>query len=308
MKKNFLVAAILALIAVMAFSSAALAAEPIELWAEGDSAAEWTDEEAKVGDYSVKLSMRGSWWKPDNNAEIRISISDSPKISEITGWSYWTIAPDKYTTPIEFYVDTNDGGEYDKIIAGTKTGATPEGWFQVDKDYPSCYMTWKNGYEWLFNWDKVAEKYGDATLSRVDIGYGSLGSNEAVTAYIDDFTLNGTVYSFEPPPPPPPPPPPAPGPAPGAGGADNGEPSPPERLRIELPNAIAYFDYCGNATGEDIVFGDGVWQIQIPKGTYLEDSDDWRVGKLVVNENGFIVTDVTFTYHLNGTKVTVTRM
>ena len=170
----------------------------IELVAIGDSTAEWTTEQAKVGSYSAKLTMpAGTGWVNDN-AEVRIPISASLKISEITGWSYWTMAPDKYTTPIEFYVDTNNDGEYDKIIAGTKIGATPEGWFQVDKDYLSCYMTWKNGYEWLTTWDKVVAKYGDATLLRVDIGYGSLGSNQAVTAYIDDFTLNDTTYVFEP--------------------------------------------------------------------------------------------------------------
>ena len=44
-------------------------------------------------------------------------------------------------------------------------------------------------------------------LLRVDIGYGSLGSNSAVTAYVDDFTLNGITYIVEPQPPAPPIPP-----------------------------------------------------------------------------------------------------
>lgn len=197
--KKFLIGFIVFSLVLFIFPAVASANPGVELYATGDSTAEWTDEEVKVGSYSAKLTMpAGTGWVNDN-AEVRIVIPGAPKISEIAGWSYWVIAPDKYTVPIEFYIDTNNDGKYDKIIIGQKTGGTPEGWFEVDKDYLSMYMTWKNGYEWLRNWSKVQEKYGDATLLRVDIGYGSLGSNEAITAYVDDFILNNVTYVFEPP-------------------------------------------------------------------------------------------------------------
>ena len=170
----------------------------VRLFSMGGSTAGWTTEQAKFGTHSAKLTMPAMTGWVEDNAEARMTISERPKIKDIGSWSYWIIAPDSYTVPIEFYVDTDGDCRYDKIIIGQKAGDTPEGWFEVDKDYLSMYMAWKNGYEWLFSWDKVVEKYGEATLLRVDIGYGSLGSNQAVTAYVDDFTIDGITHEFEP--------------------------------------------------------------------------------------------------------------
>jgi len=171
----------------------------IELVATGDSTATWTTEEAKFGDYSAKLTMpAGTGWVNDN-AEARIAISDVPTLSDVTGWSFWAKGLDAYYVPIEFYIDTDGDGTVDKIIVGQKMGSMTSEWVELNQTNMSMYMTWKDGYEWLWNWSKVQSKYGDATLLRVDIGYGSLGSNEAVTAYVDDFTLNDTTYVFEPP-------------------------------------------------------------------------------------------------------------
>ncbi len=172
----------------------------ITLYSKGLSTAEWTTEEKVYGDYSAKLIMpAGTGWVNDN-AEVQIKILDGILIKDINTFSYWIIAPNGYTVPIEFHVDTDGKGTIDKIIIGQKTGATSEDWLKVSESSLNMYMTWKEGggFEWLSTWEKVQDKYGEAKLLEVHIGYGSLGSNIKVTAYVDDFTLNDTIYSIEP--------------------------------------------------------------------------------------------------------------
>lgn len=200
--KKFLVVSIIFSLVLFMFTAVAFAASSgsIELYATGGSTAEWTTEEAKFGNYSAKLTMpSGTGWVNDN-AEVRITISSNPKLSDITNWNFWGKGQDAYFVPVEFYIDTNMDGVYDKIIIGQKMGSMTDEWVELNKGNMSMYMTWKNGYEWLFNWSNVQLKYGDATLLRVDIGYGSLGSNKAITAYIDDFMLNDVTYVLEAPP------------------------------------------------------------------------------------------------------------
>ena len=194
----------LALVLVMPVSAAVSAdgtsiTGAVTLVARGDSTAEWTTEEVKFGDYSAKLTMpAGTGWVNDN-AEARVAISGPPTLNDVTGWSFWAKGLDAYYVPIEFYIDTDGDDTVDKIIVGQKMGSMTSEWIELNQADMNMYMTWKDGYEWLWNWSKVQSKYGDATLLRVDIGYGSLGSNQAVTAYVDDFTLNDTTYVFEPP-------------------------------------------------------------------------------------------------------------
>ncbi len=209
MKKIFSI--LFALVLACSFSlipAVPVSANPggVELVAIGDSTAEWTTEEKYAGDYSVQLSMRGGWWdSPNNNAEVQISITGKPKISDITSWSYRTISPDKYTVPIELNLDTTGDGEIDKALYATKAGDTPEGWFEVNQDTGHWWYGAGSPDNWAELQAYVAGHYLDATLVRVDLGYGPLGSNQAIDAYVDDFTLtvNGitTTYELEPPPP-----------------------------------------------------------------------------------------------------------
>lgn len=171
----------------------------VELQAKGDSSIGWTTGENKFGDYSVKLSMRGGWWdEPNNNAEVQISITDNLKISEIDNWSYWVIAPDSYTVPIELNIDTTGDGEIDKVLWATKAGDTPEGWFEVNQDTGHWWYGVGSPDSWAELQSWVNERYPDAGLVRVDLGYGPLGSNQAIDAYVDDFTINGVIYELEP--------------------------------------------------------------------------------------------------------------
>jgi len=175
----------------------------VELVDIGDSTATWTTEQAKFGSYSAKLSMRGGWWdSPNNNAEVQISITGNPKISDITSWSYWTISPDKYTVPIELNLDTTDDGEIDKVLYATVAGDTPVGWFEVNQDTGHWWYGAGSPDNWAELQSWVAEHYTDATLVRIDLGYGPLGSNQEIDAYVDDFTLTvnstSTTYELEP--------------------------------------------------------------------------------------------------------------
>ena len=197
--KKFLIG-FMVFVLVLFIVPAAVYADPgVEPVAIGDSTAEWTDEEAKFGDYSVKLSMRGGWWDwPNNNAEVQIGITGSPKISEVDSWSYWTISPDKYTVPIELNLDTTGDGGIDKVLYATVAGDTPEGWFEVNQDTGHWWYGAGSPDNWAELQSWVNERYPDATLPRVDLGYGPLGSNQAIDAYVDDFTLNGNIYAVEP--------------------------------------------------------------------------------------------------------------
>ncbi len=198
MKKIILLALSLLLVpAIVVIASGESIIGAVTLIAQGNSTAEWTTDKAMFGDYSAKLTMpAGTGWVNDN-AEARIEISGELKLNDVTDWSFWAKGQDAYYVPIEFYIDSNEDGMYDKIIVGQKMGSMTDDWSELNQGNMSMYMAWKNGYEWLWNWSKVQEKYGDTTLLRVDIGYGSLGSNKGVTAYVDDFTLNNTTYVFE---------------------------------------------------------------------------------------------------------------
>ena len=285
MKKKLILIPILvlALIASMGMPVVASSSSTVTLASEGDGTAEWTDEQIKFGNHSAKLTMpAGTGWVNDN-AEARVAISGVLKLSDVTGWSFWAKGLDAYYVPIEFYIDIDGDGTVDKIIVGQKMGSMTSEWVELNQANMSMYMTWKNGYEWLWNWSEVQSKYGDATLLRVDIGYGSLGSNEAVTAYIDDFTLNNTTYAFEPPP-----------------EADRPEKDP-NRFTVLMPfgrDGAKYVDKGDNTLRSGIeVTGiyDGVgYQLVIPEGCVIERLSGKRLNCLFLkNIEGSVLTFTT---------------
>jgi len=215
-KKVFSV--LFALVLMLSFSlmtavPAAAQEGSIELVATGDSTATWTTEQAQFGSYSAKLTMpAGTGWANDN-AEVQISISGAPMMKDIT-WSFWTLTLteyESYAAPVEFYADVDGDGVADKIDAGnilkSSVPITDE-WYQMTpelwKGYGGGFYVWREdgtGFDFFVGadpWAKVVERWGDATLLRVDLGFGPLGSNEAVTTYVDDFTINGIVYELEP--------------------------------------------------------------------------------------------------------------
>jgi hypothetical protein len=58
-------------------------------------------------------------------------------------------------------------------------------------------MTWSEfkapWSQWGYNFD-----FSNATVLRMNLGKGVIGTNQTITAYVDDFTMNGYTYEFEP--------------------------------------------------------------------------------------------------------------
>lgn len=188
----------------------------IELVATGDSTATWTTEQAKVGSYSVKLTMPAENWPAGgHNAEVRIDVSgQNLTFSEVSDWRFWTLTLtgyESYAVPVEFYADVDGDGVADKIVAGNiLKGSVPvtDEWYEMTpelwKGYGGGFYVWREdgtGFDFFVGadpWAKVVERWGNATLLRVDLGFGPLGSTEAVTTYVDDFSMNGVIYELEP--------------------------------------------------------------------------------------------------------------
>lgn len=182
------------LMLAVAWANGSSVSGAVTLVAEGDSTAEWTDEEAKVGDHSAKLTMPNRNWyiEPICNAEAQIDVEDV-LVGDIAGFTFWQKV-DNIDLPLCIEFNLSDG----KVIRGDGLDRSkfPGGdaphtdWFQVDESDISF------GYR---SWDYYKDKYSGYTVQSVYIGYGPIGSTQSVVAYVDDFVLNGITYVFEPP-------------------------------------------------------------------------------------------------------------
>lgn len=303
-KKRLGIALVLALVAVLLFSTVALAAEPIELQSSNGGTAEWTDEEAAVGDYSVELDWPAPYWEDGNyivpQASVAITDLADLTISEVNSWSYWANAPEDYCPNLTFYTDTMGDGDSDTTITAWPKAGTVDDWCLIDETtiggWQGVYVVWGSNPwpSWVPDWAAVQNSYGDAEILDLLIGKGVIGTNKDITVYVDDFTINGITYSFEPPPPPPPPP---------ALAMTYGVPSV-DFLRVILPGGSIQVRYCGKALQRDLDFSDGVWRIQVPKSTYITGPNGTKPSYLRINENGEIVNGISFA---NGAPV-ITKM
>lgn len=294
MKKKIGIALVLALVAVLLFSTVALAAEPIELQSSNGGTAEWTDEEVAVGDYSVELDWPAPYWEDSNyivpQASVAITDLADLTISEVNSWSYWANAPKSYCPNLTFYTDTVGDGDSDTTITAWPTNAPGDVWTQIDETtiggYQGAYVVWGSNPwpSWKFDWSAVQSSYGDAEILDLLIGKGVIGTNKDITVYVDDFILNGVLYSFEPPPPPPV----VQGPAESYGIPDR------DFLKIMLPDGSTYAEYAGHHFRADIDFSDGTWRIQLSASTNVWALSGEKPTYLKVNEEGEIVSPITF--------------
>lgn len=184
----------------------------IILKATGDGVIKWTTETAAVGNSSVKMILPTGCGS-GNNTEVQIDISKQNLKLKDMNWSYWTLTPqgfESYALPVEFYADINEDGTADKIIAGNilkKSVPKTDEWYQMTpdlwKNYGGGFYVWKEdgtGFNFFVGsdpWAAALNIWGEAKIVRVDLGYGHLGSNEAIIAYVDDLTINGTIYTLE---------------------------------------------------------------------------------------------------------------
>lgn len=220
--KKLGIALMLALALMLTPGSVALADDPIELQEADGATAEWTDEEAAVGDYSVELNWPAPYWEDGDYIVPRASVAitdlpDNLTIGAVDDWSYWANAPEDYAPNLTFYTDTVGDNDSDTTITAWPTDAPGDTWTLIDEatigGYQGVYVVWGSNPwpSWVFDWSAVQDSYGSAEIIDILIGKGVIGTNMDITVYVDDFTINGIVYVFEPPPPEPPPPePPSP--------------------------------------------------------------------------------------------------
>lgn len=191
-----------------------------------DAIAEWVAEPAKIDNYSVRLYWSVPYRDNKNNyitprAFVDIDIPDGITIDSENGvstWSYWAKSPKYYTPQLTFYVDHPDitnyeNRDYDTTISVSLLNRN-ENWVKIDETtIPSAiygmYVIWICGRKapvYARSWVSVREgftlweehyDYGNAEVKMVRIGKGTIGTNKAITAYVDDFELNGVVYEFE---------------------------------------------------------------------------------------------------------------
>lgn len=174
---------------------------------------EWiTDETAQCDSHSAKLVWPAPYRDEEDNyivprAFADIAIPSGLEVSGVSSWSYWVKAPEDYAPNLIFYVDTTGDGSSDTTISAWPKNDPPlaDVWTQIDQTtiggYKGIYLVWGSNPWPSFksSWDAVQSAYGSAVIMKVKIGKGVIGTNQEITAYVDDFTLNDTTYVFEPP-------------------------------------------------------------------------------------------------------------
>ena len=235
--KRKIFSVLFALVLVLSFSLVTAvpvaAADPgdIEFSTAGDGIAEWSTEQAYSGSYSVKFHT--DTWDWTYKYAVGIPVDDIP-LNELTELSYWrngvSFLPKimDYAPPaVLLCIDANNDGKLDFDTDGTLSedpslmgddaifgiGAdwveTDIGWIEVNGLTNSYWM-----YGGVWTIDKTGYHGGWVTYSSLQEFTGSgpidptdhvmlvviAGGNPDGDVYIDDLTINGIPYEFEPPP------------------------------------------------------------------------------------------------------------
>ncbi len=215
MKKAIAIALALAVVFTLCLSTTALAWEDFEFSEADGATAEWSDETSAVGDYSVRLDWPAPYRDADDNYIVpgaSVVITDFPNltIGDVDSWSYWVYAPKSYAPNLAFYTDTVGDESSDTSISAWPTNTPDSEWFLIDETtiggYQGAYVVWSSNPwpSWKFDWSAVQGSFDEAEILNMLIGKGVIGTNRDLMVFVDDFTINGITYSFEPPPPPPP--------------------------------------------------------------------------------------------------------
>ncbi len=177
----------------------------------GDGTTEWVNTTQAVGGSSLKLY----WPKPGSNyAGVRITGLGDPTVEGFLGWSYWANAPQSYTPTFTISLDTAldnyTGQDYDtNVVIWPSNSGAPDTWINFQSSSSLPYTIWWNGggpvmksmtwaefqqpfSQWGTNYD-----FGDAVIKQIRISNNGIGTNNTITAYVDDFSLNGATYAME---------------------------------------------------------------------------------------------------------------
>ncbi len=180
----------------------------------------WTDTTSAVGDWSAEL-----YWPVGGYAQARVfpGVAGVSTVSSINSWSYWANAPASYAPNISFVLDdpdvSNDGPVYSGLGYDTVVTIWPSNsgqgdtWLQFLSGSSLSYTVWTNANPGggpvmkTMTWDQfkgtwsqsgMTFDFSNADVLRMNLGKGVIGTSQNITAYIDDFTLNGYTYEFEP--------------------------------------------------------------------------------------------------------------
>jgi len=199
----------------VAASSTALGS--VELFWTGGGEASWVEDSTAPSSDGVvaKLYWPAPYRNENNeyivpNAGVRIDIPDVA-IKDIESWKYYTKAPVDYATNLTFYVDREGvenypGRDYDMTLSAWPDNDNyGDQWLTVDQatiaNYNGSYVVWAYGASsptWKFSWSTVQSSYGDGVVIRVALDKGVIGTNQTITTYVDDFSMNGVLYQLVP--------------------------------------------------------------------------------------------------------------
>ena len=207
----------------------------LQLYSIGDGTAEWTDEQAYSGNYSVKFHAVN--WGEDGFA-LSIPVDNIP-LNELTELSYWrngvSFLPKTYDyapPSVLLCIDANNDGVLDFginealsygplgddaiLVIGDDWTATDVGWSEVDvltKDWRYGMAWWidKNGWSGWLTYSSLEGFIAAGGFGPSDAGFPCTidpadhimliviaGGNPDGDVYIDDITINGETYDLEP--------------------------------------------------------------------------------------------------------------
>ncbi len=178
----------------------------------GDGTTTWVDTTSGVGSYSLELY----WPKPGSHyAGVRLYDLGDPLVKDFASWSYWANAPEDYIpnfvisldTPLANYTDkdydTNvniwprNDGHGDEWLLFQSTSELPYVVWQCGSGSPVMKtMSWSEFQQPCDQWGNSYD-FSEATIKQVRVWNGGIGTNQTITAYLDDIALDGVTYSLE---------------------------------------------------------------------------------------------------------------
>ncbi len=178
----------------------------------GDGTTTWNTTTFAAGMSSLELY----WPKPGSNyAGVRVYDLGDPMVGDFATWSYWANAPEDFIPNFVISLDTAlenyDGRDYDtNVNIWPRNDDHGNEWlsFQSSSDLP--YVVWQNGASSpvmkTMSWDEFQQPFtqwgksfdfGDAVIKQIRVWNGGIGTNQTITAYVDDIVLNGEVVPIE---------------------------------------------------------------------------------------------------------------
>ncbi len=197
----------------------------LSVGAPSGNRAEWSNQQAKTGSYSVKLSKEeagdygstGVQFNASGNAAAQ-TINDFQTMAAVWGWDYFRSAIEAYWEQLELRFEDPDTGAWvdvtvqvDVMALGTAQWETK---VLVDSDV--CFFGgWSEGAGSFSNWAALPISGVVAAIEAAENAAGGDISNAAAWVltrikselwetvwsryvYIDDIVIDGTTYTLEP--------------------------------------------------------------------------------------------------------------